>query len=119
MQRRLPMSVVLGIHRILGEMVLPLLIVITAIWLTVTWKPGAQRDLVTRLFPVLVDIQVMLGLIYFVFLLGGGHSRMLSSPFIRPPLIGFIAAGFSHRAIKGDGPFRGLGRWAPLAALAV
>ena len=113
------MSIVLGIHRILGEMVLPLLIVITAIWLTVTWKPGAPASPIARLFPVLVDIQVTLGLIYFVYLLVAGNTRVLSFPFILHPLIGLAAAGFSHRAIKDGGPFAGLGRWAPLAALAV
>ena len=113
------MTVVLGIHRILGEMVLPLLIVIAAIWLTVTWKPDAPANIVTRLFPVLIDIQATLGLIYFVYLLVAGNSRMLSFPFILHPLIGLAAAGFGHRAVKGGGPFRGLGRWAPLASLAV
>jgi hypothetical protein len=43
---------------------------------------------------------------------------MLSFPFILHPLIGFIAAGVAQMAIKG-GPFRRLGRWAPLAALLV
>jgi hypothetical protein len=43
---------------------------------------------------------------------------MLSFPFILHPLVGIIAAGFAHRAVKG-GLFGGLGRWAPLAWLAV
>ena len=112
------MEVVFTIHRVLGEMVLPLLIVITAIWLTVTWKPDAPPNAVARLLPVLVDIQVTLGLIYYLYLLIGGNARMLSFPFILHPLLGLIAAGFAHAAVKG-GPFRGLGRWAPLASLLV
>ena len=113
------MNVVFGIHRILGEMVLPLLILIVAIWLTVTWKPNEPTSPIARLLPVLIDIQVTLGLIYYIYLLVTGNSRMLSFPFILHPLLGLVAAGFGHRALKDGGLFRGLGRWAPLASLAV
>jgi hypothetical protein len=112
------MTVLFTIHQILGERVLPLLIVIAAIWFTVTWKPDAPVGTVARLFPVLVDIQVTLGIIYWLYLLIGGNARLLSFPFILHPLIGLIAAGVAHMAIKG-GPFRRLGRWAPLASLLV
>jgi len=112
------MSVVFTIHQILGERVLPLLIVLAAIWLTVTWKPDAPPSLVARLFPILVGIQVLLGIIYWLYLLIGGNMLMLSFPFILHPLIGIIAAGFAQMVVKG-GPFRRLGRWAPLAALLV
>ena len=112
------MTVLFTIHQILGERVLPLLIVIAAIWFTVTWKPDAPVSTVARLFPVLVDIQVTLGIIYWLYQLIGGNARMLSFPFILHPLIGLIAAGVAHMAIKG-GPFRRLGRWAPLASLLV
>jgi len=112
------MTVLFTIHQILGERVLPLLIVIAAIWFTVTWKPDAPVSTVARLFPVLVDIQVTLGIIYWLYLLIGGNARLLSFPFILHPLIGLIAAGVAHMAIKG-GPFRRLGRWAPLASLLV
>jgi heme/copper-type cytochrome/quinol oxidase subunit 4 len=112
------MSVVFTIHQIFGERVLPLLIVLAAIWFTVTWKPNTPPNIVARLFPVLVDIQATLGLIYWLYLLVGGNARMLSFPFILHPLFGLIAAGVAHMAIKG-GPFRRLGRWAPLAALLV
>jgi hypothetical protein len=117
-QERKTMTVLFTIHQILGERVLPLLIVIAAIWFTVTWKPDAPVGTVARLFPVLVDIQVTLGIIYWLYLLIGGNARMLSFPFILHPLIGLIAAGVAHMAIKG-GPFRRLGRWAPLASLLV
>ena len=55
------MNVLFTIHQIWGERVLPLLIVLAAIWFTVTWKPDAPASTVARLFPVLVDIQVLLG----------------------------------------------------------
>jgi hypothetical protein len=117
-QERKTMTVLFTIHQILGERVLPLLIVIAAIWFTVTWKPDAPVGTVARLFPVLVDIQVTLGIIYWLYLLIGGNARMLSFPFILHPLFGLIAAGVAHMAING-GPFRRLGRWAPLASLLV
>jgi hypothetical protein len=112
------MSVLFTIHQVFGERVLPLLIVLAAIWLTVTWKPDAPPNLVARLFPPLVGIQVLLGIIYWLYLLIGGNARMLSFPFILHPLIGIIAAGVAQTVVKG-GPFRRLGRWAPLAALLV
>ena len=112
------MTVLLTIHQILGERVLPPLIVLAAIWFTVAWKPGAPASTIARLFPVLVDIQVTLGIVYWLYLLIGGNARMLSFPFILHPLFGLIAAGVAHMAIKG-GPFRRLGRWAPLASLLV
>jgi phosphate/sulfate permease len=112
------MTVLFTIHRILGERVLPLLIVLAAIWFTVTWRPDAPVGTLARLFPVLVGIQVTLGIIYWLYLLIGGNARMLSFPFILHPLFGLIAAGVANMAIKG-GPFRRLGRWAPLASLLV
>jgi hypothetical protein len=112
------MSVLFTIHQTFGERVLPLLIVLAAIWFTVTWKPDAPPNIVARLFPMLVGIQVLLGIIYYLYLLIGGNTRMLSFPFILHPLIGLIAAGLAQRAVKG-GPFRRLGRWAPLATLLV
>src|SRR5436190_23697261 len=112
------MSVLFTIHQTLGERILPLLIVLAAIWFTVTWKPDAPVSPIARLFPVLVDIQVLLGIIYWLYLLIGGNMRMLSFPFILHPLIGIIAAGVAQMAVKG-GPFRRLGRWAPLASLLV
>ena len=112
------MGVLFTIHQIFGERVLPLLIVLAAIYLTVTWKPDAPPNVIARLFPILVGIQVLLGIIYWLYLLIGGNMLMLSFPFILHPLIGVIAAGFAQIAVKG-GPFRRLGRWAPLASLLV
>ncbi len=113
------MAIVFQIHRILGEMILPLLTLIVAIWLTATWKPGGPAQPAARFFPILVDIQVLLGLIYYVYLLVGGNSRMLSFPFILHPIIGIIATVVAHRAVKGNGLLPNLGRWSPLASLAI
>jgi hypothetical protein len=112
------MGIVLTIHRILGEMVLPLVIILAAIYLTITWKPDAPPNPVARLLPPLIGIQVLLGLIWWVFGIVQGNPLYLSFPFILHPLIGFIAGGFIASALR-RGFFRGLGRWAPLASLAI
>ncbi|HMQ34397.1 MAG TPA: hypothetical protein PKD53_26920 [Chloroflexaceae bacterium] len=117
------MGVIFQIHSIFGERILPLLLVIAAIYLTVTYKPDAPRSPVARIFPILVDIQVTLGLIYWIFLLlttsGETQARYLGFPFILHPLIGFLAAGLAHMAVGPRNPLRGLGRWAPLASIGV
>lgn len=114
------MSALYSIHAILGERVLPLLIVLTAIWLTVRWRPDGRRDIVARIFPVLVDIQVTLGIIYFIYgLTAGMAGRYLGFPFILHPILGLIAAGLAHMGLRGHGPVGSLGRWAPLASLAL
>lgn len=112
------MDIIFNIHKVLGERVLPVLIVIAAIWFTISWRPSAQPNAAARLFPILVDIQATLGLLYWVIGIVQGNTRFLSFPFILHPLLGLIAAGFGHVAVKG-GPLRGLGRWAPLASLAI
>jgi hypothetical protein len=117
------MNVLFQIHSIFGERVLPLLIVLAAIFLTVTYKPDAPRTLVARIFPVLVDLQVTLGIVYWVFLLfnttGAAQARYLGFPFILHPILGILAAGIAHMAVGPKNPLRGLGRWAPLASLAI
>jgi hypothetical protein len=113
------MSIVLTIHRILGEMILPILIIVVAIWLTIAWKPGAGIPSAARFFPVLVDIQVTLGLFYFIYGLVIGNPRYFSFPFILHPIVGILAAGVAHMGVRPDGPARSLGRWAPLATLGV
>jgi len=114
-------SIVFQIHRVLGEMILPLAIVAMAIYLVVTYRPNAPRNPLTRVFPVLVDLQAGLGIIFWVFLLfntsGAAQARYLSLPFILHPIIGVLAAGLAHMAVGGGNPLRGLGRWAPLASL--
>ncbi|GAB4441206.1 MAG: hypothetical protein OHK0015_38220 [Chloroflexi bacterium OHK40] len=117
------MQLVRTIHGVFGEMVLPLLIVLAAIYLTVTYKPGAPRGPVARIFPVLVDIQVTLGIILWIYLLfstsGPTQARYLGFPFILHPLIGILASGLAHAATGPRNPLRNLGRWAPLASLGV
>jgi hypothetical protein len=114
------MQVIFNIHRIFGEMVLPLLIVIVAIYMTVVYKPGAARGPVERFFPVLVDLQATLGIIYWVALLSVGlTAKYLGFPFILHPVLGLIAAGLAHMAVGAKNPLRALGRWAPMASLAV
>jgi len=114
------MQTILYIHGLIGERILPLLTILAAIYLTIVWKADAPVNPVARFFPVLIDIQVTLGLLYFVYLLfAGGSGRVLSFPFLLHPLIGFIAAGFGHAALKPGGPLRGLGRWSALVACLV
>ncbi|HSH79435.1 MAG TPA: hypothetical protein VLA19_13010 [Herpetosiphonaceae bacterium] len=114
------MDVLFTIHQIVGEMVLPLAIVVAAIWLTVRWRPGAEPDAVARFFPVLVDIQVTLGLIYFIYRIAtGAAGNLLTFPFLLHPLLGFAAAGVAHWSLRpGSYPSR-FGRWGPLLALAL
>jgi hypothetical protein len=115
------MGVIFQIHSIFGERVLPLLIVLAAIWFTVTWKPNTPRSLPARIFPVLVDIQVTLGIIYWIYLLVSAPetapARYLSFPFLLHPILGIIASGLAHAAVGKRRPFANLGRWAPLASL--
>ena len=113
------MGLVFTIHQMFGERILPILIILMAIWLVVTWKPGVAPHPAARIFPVLVDIQVTLGLIYFVFGLIYGRSVYLTFPFLLHPIIGFVAAGVAHMSVRPNGPARALGRWAPLATLGV
>lgn len=112
------MSIIYTIHSTFGERLLPLLIVLTAIWLTVRWRPGRQPDLLARIFPVLVDIQVTLGIVFFVYgLFNGASARYLAFPFLLHPIFGILAAGVAHTAVRPRGFASGLGRWTPLVSL--
>lgn len=117
------MDTIRTIHSIFGEQILPVLIVLAAIFLTVTYKPDAPRSIVARIFPVLVDLQVGLGIVYWIFLLlnttGAAQARYLSWPFILHPVLGILAAGLAHMAVGQRNPLRSLGRWAPMASLFV
>jgi hypothetical protein len=114
------MDIIRQIHGIFGERVLPLLIVLAAIYFVITWRPDKPRDIVARLFPALVGLQVLLGLILAVYLLvAGGAARVLSFPFILHPIIGLLAAGVAGVSTQPNGPLRRLGRWSPLVALAL
>lgn len=112
------MDIIFIIHSIFGERVLPLLIVIAAIALTV--RADLQKTRAVRIFPVLVDIQVTLGLLWFIVrLVQGSGGPLLSFPFLLHPILGFLSAGIAHMAVSGKGPFARLGRWAPLVGLAI
>lgn len=115
------MQLVRQIHVIFGREVLALIIVAAAIYLTVTYKPDAPSSIVARAFPVLVDIQVTLGLIYWIFLLFASPIRefYLGFPFILHPVLGILAAGLAHMAVGARNPLRRMGRWAPMASLMV
>ncbi len=114
------MGFIYTIHSMFGERLLPVLIVIAAIYLTVTWKPDGGRNVVARIMPVLIYIQVTLGLLWFVILLVQGDGmRLLSFPFILHPILGIVTAGIGHMAAGGKGPFARFGRWSPLIGLAI
>lgn len=108
-------------HAIYGREVLALIIVAAAIYLTATYKPGVAPGVVARVFPVLIDIQVGMGILYWIYLLFASPIRdyYLSFPFILHPILGIVAAGLAHMAVGKNNPLRGLGRWAPMASLAV
>lgn len=107
------------IHAMYGERVLPLLIVIAAIWFTVSWKPGNTRTVPMRVFPVLVDIQVGLGILFWIYLIANGASFVWQFPFILHPILGILAAGLAHMAVGRRNPVAALGRWSPLASMGV
>ena len=108
-------------HAIYGREVLALIIVAAAIYLTATYKPGVAPGVVARVFPVLIDIQVGMGILYWIYLLFASPIRdyYLGFPFILHPILGILAAGLAHMAVGKNNPLRGLGRWAPMASLAV
>lgn len=98
------------IHRIFGEMILPILILLAAIWFALSWKPDGERNLAARILPVLIDIQVTIGIVLFVNGAVQGNLKYLSFPFLLHPLLGLITAGYGHLAVKGK-PFGNLKRW--------
>jgi hypothetical protein len=113
------MGALLQIHGILGERVLPLLILIVGIWLAVSWRPNAPANPATRFFPILVDIQVLIGIILFVYLLVGGKTTLLGFPFILHPILGLVASFVAHRGVRGAGLLPALGRWSAAASLGI
>lgn len=112
------MGIIYEIHSVFGERVLPLLIVIAAIWFTVAWKPNQRPNRAARLFPILVDIQFTLGLIWWIYgIVVGFGLNYLSFPFILHPLLGLLSVGIAHMSVSAKGPFSRLGRWSALAGL--
>ncbi len=112
------MNYVFVIHRLLGGMILPALLLLATLWFTVTWQPGKWPTRPARVLHGLVDLQVLLGLTflsYLVVVVGAG-SYYLSFPFLLHPLLGLTAAGVAKLAVRPTGPATRLGRWAPLAS---
>ncbi len=105
-------ATVRSIHAILGREVLAALIVAAAIYLAFTYRPNAPRSWVARFFPVLIDIQVTLGLIYWLFGVVSGIDYFLSFPFILHPLLGLVTAVVAHLLVGSRNPFARLQRWA-------
>ncbi|RRR65956.1 MAG: hypothetical protein EI684_21665 [Candidatus Viridilinea halotolerans] len=110
------------IHALFGRDILSVLIIGLAIYLTVRYRNESfPRNGFTRAFPVLVDIQVALGIIYWIFLLFVSpiSTVYLGFPFILHPVLGLLAAGLAHMAVSPRMPLRQMGRWAPMASLGV
>ncbi len=118
------MRLVRAVHGDFGAAYLPLLIVIAAIWFTVTWKPDAPRGWPTRIFLILVDLQATLGILYWAYLIflatsAGINSEYIQFPFILHPILGLVSAAVAHMATGQRGMFSRLGRWAALVGLAI
>lgn len=92
------------IHRIFGEMILPILILLAAVWLVAKWQPGDGGNIAARILPVLIDIHVTFGIILYVNGAVQGNEKYLSFPFLLHPLLGLITAVYAHLAAKGK-PF--------------
>lgn len=113
------MDTIRMLHGVLGERVLPILILIAAIYFYMTWKAAGERTVAGRIFPMLIDLQAGLGLLYWLFLIFNGDSMHLGFPFLLHPLLGLIAAGLGHMGVSTRGPFARFGRWSAVVALVV
>ncbi|MBC8076322.1 MAG: hypothetical protein H7Y32_09640 [Chloroflexales bacterium] len=112
------MGILLTIHALFGERILPVLIVAAAIWFAVAWRRDAPVPAAGRFFPLLVSLQFTIGLIYFIYGVAVGRPY-LTFPFLLHPLLGLLSVGIAQMAVLPRGPFSGLGRWGPLAALGI
>jgi hypothetical protein len=111
------MNTIFQIHALVGERLLPILIIAAAIWFTVTWKPDAGRTWPGRIFIWLIALQFVLGLIQWVVGLARGNMAYLNWPFILHPLLGLLAVVLAPLTVypQAGGRFKRLGRWKPLA----
>jgi hypothetical protein len=66
------MGTIFLVHRLFGGMILPLLLLGAAIWFTVSWKPERWPGRPARIFHILVDVQFLLGLSYWIYLIVRG-----------------------------------------------
>jgi hypothetical protein len=112
------MGTVILIHRWFGGLILPLLILAAAIWFTATWKRDTWPSRPARLFRVLVDIQFLLGLSFWIYMIvAGAGAYYLAFPFLFHPMLGLLAATVATLSVRPSGLAVRLGRWAPLASL--
>ena len=112
------MNIIFTIHQIVGERVLPIATVLAAIWLTLRWRPAAEPDAVARFFPMLINLQVLLGLIYFVYRIAiGAAGNLLTFPFLLHPVLGFLAAGVANTTRRPGSFASRFDRWGPLITL--
>lgn len=107
------------IHGVFGREILSVVIIAAALYLAFTYRPNAPRNPVARIFPVLIDIQATLGLIYWLFGVFTGIAYFLSFPFILHPLLGLATAVVGHILFGSRAPFARLDRWAAPAALGI
>ncbi|MFQ5839430.1 MAG: hypothetical protein ACE5HK_01755 [Candidatus Methylomirabilales bacterium] len=108
------MDSILSWHRLFGERILPILLLCGVLWLILTWKPGALRPVLARVMAVLIDLQVALGLIVFLY---GVMVRYLNPLNARVWLhlgLAILSAGAGHVAAKNPPALARLGRWSPL-----
>jgi hypothetical protein len=114
------MGTIYMIHRLFGGMILPLLLLGAAIWFTVSWKPERWPGRPARLFHVLVDIQFLLGLSFWIYLIvSGAAAYYLAFPFLLHPILGLIVAVAAQQAVRQRGLATRLERWEPLVILGV
>jgi hypothetical protein len=112
------MGTIIIIHRWFGGLILPMLLLAAAIWFTVAWKRESWPGRPAQTFRVLVDIQFLLGLSFWLYMIASGAgARYLAFPFIFHPLMGLVAATVANLAARRNDRVAGLGRWAPLASL--
>ena len=109
------MSYIFMAHRIVGSMVLPLLLLLAAIWFTATWKPStwpsrsgtpvsrADRPAILAR-PGLLDRSDR----------AGGAAYYLAFPFLLHPIAGLIATVVAQLLVRPNAISARLGRWTPL-----
>ncbi len=111
------MGTVIEIHRWFGGLILPLLLFAAAIWFTVTWKRESWPGRPAQAFRVLVDIQFLLGLTFWLYMIAAGAgARYLAFPFVLHPMMGLVAATVANLAVRRNERVARLGRWSPLAS---